>query len=1424
MRKEFLTIFRDKKSIAVSIVSLISVLAILFIVFGSMDFAEGTTAVNSSKANLTVWDTTDSATKFTYQNCYDTYGGKCLPKSLSEYNVSFYANFTNKTSGEVITPDGGNCSIRFDENLSGVFINWVNMTFALSRNQYEYSRRFNQRGGIPFEINCTNATYGNINSSENATISNTGPAFHAKDAGGNLPVKNVVEDTLFYYNASLNCSDDDLNDIPNLVFNYTAAETTLTNFTLSAEGNLTINISTNSDVGIGSKKIMFTCSDSLAPTEAANMSFTITAVNDAPRFVNLNTTLNITKKQLFDFTLQANDEEGNAPFAFNTTFINCTTANWSTRNSTNCGLFNLTAYNSTAIRINFTPSNNDVGNYTIEFNVSDAGTPNASSTRTVIFSVINANDPPVLTYTCNNISTAEDANFFCFVTANDTDEAYNLTFATNLTWFTFNNSRTTFADNISSNTSAQINFTANDSTVGVWYVNISVSDTAGGTASSVINVNFSNVNDSVALGQIDNNFGSYVLAAFYLQVNASDDDLRIPRQGKLPSIPGGYNESLTFERNITSLDGGSNPGTNMTLFRITKNTTAGGAERIAGGNVSFADISFTPSQSDAGNYTVNITVRDANNNSIASNRFNITIYPNTAPYWLSPLATNFTFNEGSFALNLKNNATDDDLDAITFTDNTDLFDINASGFINISSAAGNDSNVGQHTTNITITDARGATNSTMQFGFVINNTNETPVLFNILDPDTASEDTLKAIDFSAIDEDLYLTTAYSAIDFYPENLRWNISSSTINLSRLNFTQIGNTSASINFIPSKSDLGTHVINISVNDSTARMDSQTFTLVISGINHAPMFDYTGSPMNTSLNASNNYTCVECIDMNVSDVEDGNDTLPNSNFSFVSNETWFKISNGTGKVNFTVGSTHVKANGWWINVTVYDVGLAGIGNLSNSTLFHLIVYENNVAPVITRVAPTFNTSTVENATNLLFFMTVSDVNTKLPNSDTLNVTWKIDGVTNKTETSVANGSSSQWYYYANFTDETTNSTPHNVSVYVYDSQNAFSLISWNVTVNHTNAPPEFRGTINNQTISGTSYVDITCYFGVDSGSCDSGGTSYSNTGYFIDIDHSDPRYNDTVNLTFHVLNKDCNVTQNGSTISVNLSNETLVATFHTTASAAECFNITIADKNNPEYNKTSNKFLFNLTVNPPGVTTTIIPVSAGGGGSSKSKTKPVMLKILVPEPVSMFTLGKIVVPIKLQNKGQMDLRGIRITAMATLEGIKTELEKDYFGELLIGKEEKFDLTVLSDANAKGSYEIIINATVESPAYSDTASFFVNLIEMGWQEKIKAQEKIIFLEELLIGNPECLELKELLNDAKKALEANDFKKAIDMADKAIEACKYAVSSKGKVVQVKRTFGVNNFILIFTASLLGFLLLLFIFNSYKRARFKRGD
>lgn len=1427
MIKEKVFLFlKDKKSFSYLISS--AVLLAAFILFLSLNQAVlSLTAANTSKANITIWDTTDSTTIYTYPTCRDEHPNldyQCPSKGLSSYNLYFYANFTNKTSGAIIesTREDGNCSIRFDENLTGIFTGWWNMTYSSPTGQYQYNRSFKYRGNILFEINCTNSTYGSVNASENAFISNTNPLIFAKSVGGILPTRSITEDTLLYYNLSANCTDDDQNDLPNLI--YAAGNGTLANYTFNtATGNLTVNISTNNDVGDGSKNITLACSDTVGLADSAAINFTITAVNDAPRFINLNDTINVTEGQLFDFYLQTRDEENNAPFYLNATFANCSTASWSTRNSVNCNLFNLTVFNSTSVRINFTPSNNDVGNYSIEFNVTDAGNTtlpyNATRIKTVIFRVLNTNNLPVITYACNDKRNAtEDANFTCWVTANDTDESFNLTFSSNVTWFTFNSSGINFTANISANATAQVNFTANDSAVGVWYVNISVIDSSGGMNSIVINFNVSNIDDSASLGQINDSLESYMFAPFYLEINASDDDLRIPSQGKSCS-EGCYNESIAFERNVSNLTYGIE-GVNRTLFRIIKNTSAG----VGGvtGNTSLAYIKFTPSQSDAGNYTINITVRDANNYSIKSKVFNLTVFSNNVPYWLSPLQTSFTFDEGAFTLNLSQNATDADNDAIAFTDNTGLFAISSSGAISIPTSTANDSNVGIYSTIITLTDARGAVNSSQTFIFRVKNVNETPVLYTISDQNT-NEDSLLSLTMYANDEDLSLNT--SATDFYPENLVWSINSTTSWFNganatiKLNFTRVDNRTATMSFTPNRTDVGTHTINITVNDSTGRMDSQVFTITASGVNHAPYFTYTGSPMNVTLNSSDNYTCIECIDINVSDIEDGDDSLPNTNFSFVSNVSWFKISNATGKVNFTVKKSYVRENGWFINITLFDVGFGGAGNLSNSTIFNLNIFEYNTPPAVEKFAPTagLQVGMVENSSKL-FQVIVSDENAHLPNNDSINVTWKIDGVINAS-TLVANASSPSLSYFANFTGETINSTGRNISVWVYDSKDNLTMASWNVTINHTNAPPQFSGTVSNITMSDTSSVTVTCDFSSSSGMCSTGGTSTAASGYFSDADHSDARYNHSINLSLGIMNSDCITAKNSSTMTVTLNSATLAAAFYTTSTIAECFNITAIDYQNATYNITSNRFVVNLTVNSP--VSVSVPASGGGGGGSTRNT-PVALKIIVPEPMTMYTKDRIIVPISVLNNGSIDLYGISLTLSTLPPGLTAFLSEYEFDKLLTKTKENIEMTIISNANTSGTYEITLTGTSKSPSYTDSASFFLNLVELGWKEKIRAQEKIIFMQELLMGNPECLELQEVLNEAKKEYENQNYKRSLELSEAAIQACKYAVASKGKTLEIKKKNKIQDYVLPGLEGLFVFLAFYLIYHYMQRRMLKR--
>lgn len=1379
--------FKDKKSISYLIMLLLSLITMLsFLLFNPGVFAS--THVNSSLANLTIWDTTDSAERYSYPTCYEIYGSfRCTLKNFEEHDTFFYANFTNKTSGGAIPNSEANCSIKFDENLTGTFTDWINMTYSSSRGQYEYNRSFKFKGGIPFEVNCTDPAYGLINSSEDANISNTAPAIYAKNAGGKLPVQSVTEDILFYYNFSMNCTDDDLNDIPYLVYGYDSGSTTLTNFTFDTHtGNLTINISTDNDVGDGKKKISFRCNDTTGAQDTAEMNFTVSAVNDAPAFTNLNSTMNTTEGQEFSFQIQAGDEENNEPFSFNATFTSCDLASWSDR-GTNCTLFVMNSSGYLA----FNATNNDVGNYTIEFNVTDAGNAvapyNATRTETIEFTVINANNLPALTFLCNeNRNASEDINFACWISANDTDEASTLTFSSNETWFTFNNSQSSETKTAIVNTTVQVNFTANDSAVGYWQVNLTVTDSYGGANSSVIGFNVSNINDTVALGLISN-WTSYLSVQFSVTINASDNDLLSTH------VPKAYTEDLSFSRTID--------GPNTNLFTITETTTSE--------NASYALISFMPTSGDVGNYIINISVTDSSGN-IDSQRFNITIYDNSVPYWNDGTEFNFvlTDNSSAFSLDISGNVTDPDADSITFTDNATIFDITSGGVININRSIINDSFVGTHWVNITITDARGAANTTGGiFNFTIYNTNETPILASIAG-EGVDEDSLITINFSATDEDLIIPAS-------TENLKWSINSSTVLLTatRLNFTQLSNTSSSISFTPGKTDVGVHTINITVNDSAGKEDSQEFTLTITGINHAPVPDLIG-PRNATENQE------FYLDLNVTDIEDGRDNLSedysalNTNFTFTSNEsTWFAINETTGIINTTPNSSYIGI--WWINITVNDSD-----GKSVSEVFNISIYSSNTMPTITNAIPaSLNVNTFENCTFSTcrsFLIEVRDRDAGPPNNDLMTVEWKVDGVTNSTETNVTNNTQKSLKFYANFTDEGI----RNVSVWVSDLRGNTTVYSWNVSVNHTNAPPQVIGIISNITISGATSVNVSCDMSSSSGMCESGGTSVSAGGYFLDIDHQDTKYNYSINLTWVAMDHNCNAALGSPKISVNMNRDTLKTVFYTTETAAECFNITATDFSNSTYNITSNNFIVNLTVLP----STSVPVptpSPGGGGGGKRKT-PVALKIVVPEPVTMFTIDRIVVPISLENVGQINLYDINLSATSSLKGIQVDLSEVYFSKLLVGEKESLEMTVLTKTNETGTYEIVVSASSNNPKYTDTASFFVNLIELGWKEKIKAQEKVIFLEELLLGNPECLELQEVLEEAKLELERENYKKALEMAESAVQACKYAVSSRGRTIELGKRYRFQDLVLPLLEALFAFLILYSVYHNLQRRTLRR--
>ncbi len=1370
-------------------VLLASVGSIVVLLLIGIAFTAATSSTFGTNANLTIYDKTnvaDSTEQYTFCQNFCTQKNK----AASGWMIFFYANYTNTSFNPINATNGdGNCTIRFNE--TGTFTGNSNMSFNSTTLLYEYNRSFTYKGALNFSVNCT-STYSNVSVGDDIIISNTNPYVIITAAGyidfnADLfkDTLSCTEDSACTYNFTANVSEDDVNDV--LTFNYTSnANTTLTNFTVNATtGVVTINVTHSNLTGI--RTVELTVQDNAGGNlKTGILEVNITAVNDAPLFSNLvNQSFNSSSS--FNYTILAIDEENNTPFSFNITFLNCTVASWSTRNcSTAAGreLFNSSQHtlNTTSgvINITFTPTKNDVGDYIINFTAQD--NLGANTSQIVNFSVRNVNAMPFFVYTCNNERLWNETNsILCYINVSDVDESSNLTLTANYTWFAFTNitnasttNRTTYATPSSGNLSVLVNFTANDSLVGRWYVNISLYDTGGpqGINSTILQFNISNFNDSVALENIPN-ITVYSTNNYTLYINATDDDLFIPDK----SI---FNESLIFYSNYSCVGVGS-------------------IGQIGNTNVTQASIQFNATNSSCFsgglNYTVLIAVNDSNNFSTASRAFTIIVITNTAPSWNA--STNLSLNENiNFFFNVTKNVSDAEGSAITFSyineSNFPAFSLNTTtGIINITPS---DEDVGINYINITASD--NATGVTLRFNFTVYNANDTPVFETPLTSDNAtrdgtsnnfnvSEDNHTVLYVYIQDNDFRVTQKI----YYNESLTLNATVQGPNNTLLAFTQNSgfpsNTTDNRSlftsgFSPSKNDIGIYNITLNVTDNSGLSVVLRFNLTIIEINHAPSFNLT--------NQTSTYNRTLYYDINASDVEDGADSTNNLTFSYavVTNSTPYlgdllnasgAFNNTRGVINITFNDTHV--GNYTINITVRDST-----GLNTTKIFSLFVYgpitiafpaagtdfivaENNWSNTTFRANHTI-------ADNLTYMVSVGDIlyyNTSYY-GNTTNLTWS---------------------FLANFTEETHGSFT-NLTLFIfnpsYTSINATRI--WNFNITHVNAPLNFTGPIPNK--SATLAQNI----------------SYNLSLYFLDSDYNDFYYNQTPT---YALNR-----SNLSTgINYSISNNMLFFT-PPPIEVSERFNITANDS---AFNVTSNTFTLTFTATVGGSETSTSTGGGGGGGGGIILSKPVPFKIIIPGPISLEKKDYIIVPIIIENTGDNDLIGVLLTSSVTKNGnirsdIKSLFDRPYISTLSAKTQQKVNLTIETNTDEAGVYALTINATVQSPSYKEGATVYVTI-----KESLTLKDRILFTEEFIVGNPECVELKELIDEALEFFSQGNLDEAAAKTEEALSSCKQAISQKSLVR--KETKQILPSGIVSYAAIVSILAIIagLIYYSYRRSRLR---
>jgi hypothetical protein len=1187
----------------------------------------------------------------------------------------------------------------------------------------------------------------------------------------------------------------------------------------STSGIMNINSTMDNQTGRFNVSVQVLNQDYLG--ESRPFYFIINATNDYPNFTHVHSSYNFTQDSSFIDYINASDEEKHYPLSFNLTYINCTHATW-WNGSGDCNLTIPQNVSNTSIILNYTPLRNDVGVYYANLTVRDFGknytcssgycTSDYSENKTTIYSEIitfnvfstleiNSTDCQNRTFQENQVSsciiniTTKGINDSLNISSRASVRNYQAS-VSNISWFYGTNLF------VSENYTKSINvsFTPTKTEIGNWTINFSANDLDfNQNVMEPIYVYINRTTNDVPEIEDISNVNTSIDLLTRINITVFDDDLLIP--DKLQ----GYNETINFSVKILRQTNLSQE-LNITNFYVQIISMP-----VLGTNKTLAKIEFTPNVSEALNYTINITATDKENNKV-SELFNLSIINNNAPQFIMPLTTNIVLWENNISyLNLTQNVSDDLNSSMTFSYTIDndfkSFYLNPStGVINITL---NDSDVGQHLVTITVSDGY-LTNSTI-FNFTIYNINDNPYIekpfqsSNVINATlysnyyiNASEDNLTTIYLWVQDDDFRILSNQRS--FYNESINLSLSIQGPNTNLFNFTldssyapnplYIGNKSKYIaSFTPNNSDRGSYNITVNITDKSNVSDIIILNLTVLFVEHNPILSNVTNHT-TAINRSFYYR------INASDSEDGNSTVSGGNnnltfsYSFLTGNDFINnnqsiFNTTTGEINITFNSTN--GGTYRLNITINDSS-----GRQDSDNFYIYVYD---IPSIIYPDNTTTFSFVENLTYNLTFISNHSV------LDNLTYNFYIEDF---------NGSDNLRYslnYFGNNTNLTWNFSPNlsdeslgirNLTLIVYPTNSLLAnnsdlnlTIKWNISITHTNSLLETSNVI------GGVYRNL------------SGGSPYQLTlsNYFDDEDSIDIHHNQTIGFVVNLINATT------GTITYNVTNWTNANTpmiyFSSTGTSRANYTITAYEYNESNLSQVISNITSNIfSIDIVSETVTIVvptpsPGGGGGGGGTVSGDKsrlPFAFKIVSPGKVSAFSFETIKIPISLVNNGKNEFSDIDVVVSAYKDGslsnlVKTTLDKSHFDKLSPNKTENIALTVYFGTDKTGDYEILINATSKNPLYSDWGKIYVNVQKTNETE---IKKYLLFTEEFLVQNPNCLELTEMLDEANKLFEEGKIGDARVRAEAIVNQCKeYIAQTSLPEFKLPNKFSINEIILI---------------------------
>lgn len=468
-------------------------------------------------------------------------------------NTSMF-NITTYPSGPAAAKTG---KINFTPNVTYLGENWVNITINDSTSRYDW------------KLVLFNVTYNNP------------PDLPL------IPDLNATEDHIFFYD--INATDQDYQDTVTYSDNSTLFNISNTTGIISFVPNRN---------QTGTHIINITVTDGEANVSRL-MNLTIGSYNDFPYweppldeyYINgtqrmnttywdstniLNYTTNTTvwentfyQNNYTEVRMDAKDEEYETgefgpenSLSFTVSFINFTNVSNQTV-TTNITLFNISNYDGDTGRVNFTPTNDQVGVYYANFTVDD--TTGRKNSTTIRLEVFNVDDAPIVTEYHPNITyylnMSENSTMEFNITANDIDYGDYIRYQ----WVVN-------GTNITGENSSSFNYYADFFSAGWRNISVLMIDTHNKTSTFNWTVNVSNVNRIGWFGQIrQNNYSHFSAGVTKINVTV------LPRtKGIILTDTGsGYRPGGWFESKV--LDSGeTNYFHKFTAINWSGNTTPPG--------------------------------------------------------------------------------------------------------------------------------------------------------------------------------------------------------------------------------------------------------------------------------------------------------------------------------------------------------------------------------------------------------------------------------------------------------------------------------------------------------------------------------------------------------------------------------------------------------------------------------------------------------------------------------------------------------------------------------------------------------------------------------------------------------------------------------------------------------------------------------